>query len=181
MGAYFILYPSARVLTLIPILFIPYFIEIPAFFFLGLWFVLQFLSVAGSHGQVSGVAWWAHIGGFIFGILFLKLFLWIPELGMNKKISRSTVKSKTPRLQVIRTTASSDSNHLYGDIHITPVEAQYGTNKLVNIPWGFQKRLFRVKVPPGIRHGTLLKLAGMGRRMDGKGRGDLYLRVDITP
>jgi hypothetical protein len=181
MGAYFILFPAARVLTLIPIFFIPYFVEIPAFFFLGIWFFLQFLSAAGSHGQAGGVAWWAHIGGFIFGILFLKLFLWVPELGMSEKLRRSTVRSKTPRLQVIRTTAASDNPHLYGDIHITPSEARYGTNKLVNIPRGYQKRLFRVQIPPGIHPGTLLKLAGMGRRREGESAGDLYLKVTITP
>ena len=57
MGAYLILYPGARILTLIPIFFLPYFIEIPAYFFLGFWFLIQFLSAAGSHGQAGGVAW----------------------------------------------------------------------------------------------------------------------------
>jgi hypothetical protein len=51
MGAYLILFPRSRILTLIPILFIPYFIEIPAFFFLGIWFLLQFLGAAGSGAQ----------------------------------------------------------------------------------------------------------------------------------
>ena len=51
MGAYFILHPRSRILTLIPIIFIPYFMEIPAYFFLGLWFLLQFINAAGS--QVS--------------------------------------------------------------------------------------------------------------------------------
>jgi len=67
MGAYFILHPKSKILTLIPIIFIPWFIEIPAFFFLGFWFVLQFINAAVSHGDMSGIAWWAHIGGFIFG------------------------------------------------------------------------------------------------------------------
>ncbi len=80
MGAYFILHPRARILTLIPIFFIPYFLEIPASFFLGIWFVLQFINAAGSHGQASGVAWWAHIGGFVFGILFLKTYADIAEV-----------------------------------------------------------------------------------------------------
>ena len=72
MGAYFLLHPRAKILTLIPIFFIPYFIEIPAAFFLGAWFILQFLNAAGSHGSMGGVAWWAHIGGFIFGIIFFE-------------------------------------------------------------------------------------------------------------
>ncbi len=79
LGAYFILFPRARVLTLIPLfLFFPL-VEIPAFFFLGIWFLIQFLSGAASLGQSSafagGVAWWAHIGGFVGGIVLLKLLL----------------------------------------------------------------------------------------------------------
>ena len=74
MGAYLVLYPRARILTLIPIFIIPYFAEIPAFFFLGIWVLFQFLSAAAASGQSSGIAWWAHIGGFICGLLFAHLF-----------------------------------------------------------------------------------------------------------
>ena len=79
LGAYFILFPRARVLTLIPLfLFFPL-VEIPAFFFLGIWFLIQFLSGAASLGRSSalsgGVAWWAHIGGFVAGIVLLKILL----------------------------------------------------------------------------------------------------------
>jgi DnaJ-class molecular chaperone len=49
----------------------------------------------------------------------------------------------------------------------------------VNIPYGFQKRLVRIKVPPGIRHGTVLRLKGMGRQVSGSEKGDLHLRVLI--
>ena len=66
MGAYFLLYPNARVLTLVPLfLFFPL-IELPAFVFLGFWFLLQFLSGTASigSGAAGGIAWWAHIGGF---------------------------------------------------------------------------------------------------------------------
>ncbi|HDG97698.1 MAG TPA: rhomboid family intramembrane serine protease, partial [Desulfobacterales bacterium] len=48
-----------------------------------------------------------------------------------------------------------------------------------NIPWGFHKRLFLVHVPPGVKDGTLLRLAGMGRQLDSGKRGDVYLRVRI--
>jgi membrane associated rhomboid family serine protease len=72
MGAYFLLYPGAKILTLIPIIFIPWFVELPAFVFLGIWFVMQMLNAAGD--QAGGIAWWAHIGGFVFGVVFLKLF-----------------------------------------------------------------------------------------------------------
>src|SRR3989337_1881745 len=66
LGAYFLLFPKARILTLVPLFFFFPVVEIPAFFFLGIWFLLQFLSGAATIGQTSaftgGVAWWAHIG-----------------------------------------------------------------------------------------------------------------------
>lgn len=75
LGAYFIFYPHSRVLTLVPFGFFSRIVEIPAFFFLGFWFLMQTFSgtsalyVARVSGQnVAGVAWWAHAGGFIFGI-----------------------------------------------------------------------------------------------------------------
>ncbi len=179
MGAYFLLYPKSRILTLIPILFIPYFVELPAFIFLGIWFLIQFLSAAGSTSQAGGIAWWAHIGGFLFGIFFLKMFLRVPEIGISQLVRQKTYKKKTPRLQVIHTTGSDNAPHLYGSITITPREAFLGTHKLVNIPWGFQKRLFRVTVPPGISDTTTLRLAGLGRQTADNRRGDLYLKVMI--
>ena len=103
MGAYFILYPRSRILTLIPIIFIPWFVEIPAFFFLGIWFVLQFLNAAGSSGHAGGIAWWAHIGGFVFGILFLKLFDRIPATGVTDRLRHATEKKRSHRLQVVKT------------------------------------------------------------------------------
>jgi len=72
LGAYFVLYPSARVLTLVPLIFIPWLVEIPAFIYLGVWFLSQLSSVLlnlGATGEFSGIAWWAHIGGFAFGAL----------------------------------------------------------------------------------------------------------------
>ena len=79
LGAYFLLFPRARVLTVIPLfIFFPV-VEIPAFFFLGIWFLIQFLSGAASLGASSalsgGVAWWAHIGGFVAGMVLLRVFL----------------------------------------------------------------------------------------------------------
>ncbi len=76
MGAYFILYPFARVITLVPIFIFVEIIEIPAFFFLGFWVLLQFfqgtLSLAFS--QSGGVAWWAHFGGFLVGAVLVFFF-----------------------------------------------------------------------------------------------------------
>jgi membrane associated rhomboid family serine protease len=179
MGAYFILHPRARILTLIPIFFIPYFLEIPAFFFLGIWFILQFLNAAGSHGQVSGVAWWAHIGGFVFGIIFLKLLLALPSASSPEILRHLSERKKTPRLQVIRPVGPGPDPHLYGTIAITPHEAATGTRKLVNIPWGFRKRLYTVVVPAGIQEGRKLRLKGLGKQVATGPRGDLFLKVLI--
>jgi hypothetical protein len=71
MGAYFVLFPHSRVLTLVPIFFYVEIMVLPAPIFLGLWFVLQFVQGIGSIGavQTGGVAWWAHIGGFVVGVV----------------------------------------------------------------------------------------------------------------
>ena len=77
LGAYFILYPAAKVITLIPVFIIPWFVDIPAFIYLGIWFVSQLSSgliSIGAVGDFGGIAWWAHIGGFVFGFLTVKLF-----------------------------------------------------------------------------------------------------------
>lgn len=178
MGAYFLLYPSARILTFIPIIFIPYFIEIPAYVFLGIWFLLQFLNAAGSSGAAGGVAWWAHIGGFIAGMALIKLLGSMPASGLTRMIRPTTEKHRTPRLQSIKTTARMDDPNIYGAIVITPEEASRGTQKLVNVPWGFHSRIVRVTVPPGIREGVTLRLEGMGRQMEER-TGDLLLKVSI--
>jgi len=81
MGAYLMLYPRAKILTLLPLFFFFTFIEVPAFIFLGIWFLFQFLIAAGTSGQPGGIAWAAHIGGFLFGIVFLKLFEKVPKRG----------------------------------------------------------------------------------------------------
>jgi len=76
LGAYFLLYPGARVLTLVFLWIIP----IPAAFVLGLWFVLQVLNV----GMGGGVAWFAHIGGFLVGLALVK-----PLAGRRRRLARS--------------------------------------------------------------------------------------------
>jgi membrane associated rhomboid family serine protease len=77
LGAYFILYPRSRVITLIFLLIFPWFVEIPAFIYLGFWFFSQLsagLLSIGSYGVFGGIAWWAHIGGFMVGLLLVRLF-----------------------------------------------------------------------------------------------------------
>jgi len=181
MGAYVLIHPRAKILTLVPLLFIPLVFEIPAYFFLGIWFVIQFVNAAGSRAGTSGIAWWAHIGGFLFGMLCLKLFQLLPSTGVNARVRQATARRRSHRLQVIRPVGPGREADLYGTIMVTPFEAAAGTRKLVNIPWGFQKRMIRVTVPPGIGAGQKLRLQGMGKRMPDGRVGDLYLKVAIQP
>ena len=76
LGAYLILFPHSRIASLVPILFIFTIIEIPAVIFLLFWFVLQLYSglFAIGGGSGSGIAWWAHVGGFLFGVVMVVFF-----------------------------------------------------------------------------------------------------------
>jgi membrane associated rhomboid family serine protease len=77
LGAYLVLFPRARVVTLVPIFYFVRLVQIPAVIYLGFWFVSQLfngflgLAAVGSSFQGGGVAWWAHIGGFAFGSAIL--------------------------------------------------------------------------------------------------------------
>ena len=78
MGAYFVLYPRARVLTIVPLIIFFTFWWLPAWIVLGYWFLLQLLSGAATSIAVTGqsgpgIAFWAHVGGFVTGILLIKL------------------------------------------------------------------------------------------------------------
>jgi membrane associated rhomboid family serine protease len=71
LGAYFILYPRGRILTILPIFIFIQFIEIPAVIYLLFWFGVQLyagLEEGGNAAMTGGVAWWAHVGGFMFGV-----------------------------------------------------------------------------------------------------------------
>ena len=74
LGAYVLLYPQARVLVLIPLGFFFYTLRIRALYVLGFWFLLQFLQSAMTAGQQGGVAYWAHIGGFVAGMVLILPF-----------------------------------------------------------------------------------------------------------
>jgi membrane associated rhomboid family serine protease len=80
LGAYALLHPRARVLTLVFIIFLVTVVEIPAMIMLGIWFVLQFLPAVGQvaipdvAGEGGGVAYLAHVGGFLFGLALIKVF-----------------------------------------------------------------------------------------------------------
>ncbi len=74
LGAYLLLYPRAKVLVLIPLGFFTQLVRMPAGWVLGLWFLIQLLSSALVNPDGGGVAWFAHIGGFIAGMLLVPLF-----------------------------------------------------------------------------------------------------------
>ncbi|MPY86395.1 MAG: rhomboid family intramembrane serine protease [Luteitalea sp.] len=79
LGAYFVLFPRARVLTLVPLFIFVTFVEIPAVILLGLWFLYQLLigvgTLAAARAQdVGGVAFWAHAGGFVAGMVAVRAF-----------------------------------------------------------------------------------------------------------
>ena len=77
LGGYILLYPRARVLTLILLVFIPIFLRLPAIIVLGLWFVEQLFFGyfdLNSGGESGGVAYFAHIGGFVFGLAAIRVF-----------------------------------------------------------------------------------------------------------
>jgi membrane associated rhomboid family serine protease len=80
MGAYFVLYPHSRIVTLLPIFIFIQIIEVPAIFFLGVWFLMQLLSGVGSIAMATGgepaggIAFWAHVSGFAAGILGVFVF-----------------------------------------------------------------------------------------------------------
>jgi membrane associated rhomboid family serine protease len=74
LGGYFLLFPHSRVLTLVPIFVFLQLMEIPAVVFLVIWFFFQFIQGTFTSSTGGGVAWWAHIGGFIAGMILIFLF-----------------------------------------------------------------------------------------------------------
>ncbi|GAN33437.1 MAG: rhomboid family intramembrane serine protease [Candidatus Brocadia sp. AMX2] len=76
LGAYMVTFPRARILVIIPLFIIWQMMELPAIFVLGFWFLIQFFSGAATISSVQGggVAWWAHIGGFVLGVILIKTF-----------------------------------------------------------------------------------------------------------
>ena len=87
LAAYLVLYPTARILCIIPIIIYPYFIEMPAMLFGFIWFTSQLFNglvvMASDKRDVAGIAWWAHLGGFFTGIFLIPLFL----MGKHREIT----------------------------------------------------------------------------------------------
>ena len=179
MGAYLILFPGARIITLIPIFFIPYFIEIPAVVFLGIWFLFQFFyaSLSGPESG-GGIAWWAHIGGFVFGMIAVKLFSHLPGSRIDEKLGETFARHSTPRLQRIATAADTEEMDLQGSVVITAKEARNGTRKMISVPGDAARRTFMVTIPPETESGTRIRLAGLGRK-EGDRSGDIYLKISV--
>jgi membrane associated rhomboid family serine protease len=78
LGAYFFLFPYARIVVLIPVFIFPFFFEMPAVLYLGFWILTQVFSgtlALATPEQVGGVAWWAHVGGFTAGIILQFFFV----------------------------------------------------------------------------------------------------------
>ena len=92
MGAYFVLYPRARIISVVLLIFWIRVISIPAFLYLALWFALQLLSgtveLGGASATDGGVAWWAHAGGFAFGMSAVWLLLPPASQGTPGRIRR---------------------------------------------------------------------------------------------
>lgn len=76
LGAYLVYFPTSRILSLVPLLVIWFMARIPAWIFIGLWFIVEFLSGLGSLATAAsgGIAWWAHVGGFLLGAVLAKPF-----------------------------------------------------------------------------------------------------------
>jgi len=81
LGAYMIFFPTSQIYTLVTLFIIWFRARIPALVFIGLWFLLQALSAFGSLGgtgriEQGGVAWWAHVGGFVLGLILARIIPW---------------------------------------------------------------------------------------------------------
>jgi membrane associated rhomboid family serine protease len=92
MGAYLVLFPRVRVYTLVPLVFIMTSVALPAWVMLLYWAFLQFVGGLGAVGaEGGGVAFWAHVGGFIAGIVLVKLF------ARSDRMAEHTARQWTPR------------------------------------------------------------------------------------
>jgi membrane associated rhomboid family serine protease len=90
LGAYFVLFPRAQIIVMVPIFFFPFFFQLPAVIYLLFWFLSQVLggAIAGlSASQVGGIAFWAHAGGFAAGVVLHRLFI-LPEQERPRRFER---------------------------------------------------------------------------------------------
>ena len=179
MGGYLLLYPRAKIVTLVPIFFFFQIFELPAFLFLGYWFLIQIFSAGLTPSGVGGVAWWAHVGGFVSGVVLVKIFDVLPRAGLDEGLRQHTERQRTPRLHRLTPAPIPEELALEGSMTISPREARTGTRKLVSVPQGLRKRAVMVTIPPGVEEGTRLRFKGLGRSDDEGNRGDLFLEIRI--
>ena len=114
MGAYFVLYPRSRILALVPLFIFWEVLEVPAILFLGLWFVMQFFSgvgsiAAGAGVEAGGVAFWAHVAGFVAGMAGVVVFKRRTDAGVmgSDPFLRRKKRPFTSRSGLAETRASS--------------------------------------------------------------------------
>jgi len=180
LGAYFIQYPGAKVISFIPVILgFPSFIEIPALVFLTFWFPVQLFLLVDSPTHFNWFVGLLPLLGFIVGIIYFKLLLKITTTWQLNSLNKTTLKRGSPRLQFIKPVIHPDEPDLYGMISITAIEGKTGAPKLIYIPPGLIKSFFKLKIPAGTRKGQVLKLIGLGNRMRRGSRGDLYLKVIV--
>lgn len=74
LAGYLVLFPGARIRTLVAVLYYITLVDLPAYFVIGIWFLLQLVSSLGSIGIESGVAYFAHVGGFLAGLILINIF-----------------------------------------------------------------------------------------------------------
>lgn len=93
LGAYVLMYPRAKIRTLVFYFFFVTIVGIPAIFYLGFWFLYQLMmSVYSLTGYLSGVAFWAHVGGFVAGVLLIKIIGVKPKFNPASKYKRKPFK-----------------------------------------------------------------------------------------
>jgi membrane associated rhomboid family serine protease len=94
MGAYLLLYPQAMIVTLVPIFILPYIVLLPAVVFLVIWFIIQLFGGFSAGSQMAtGVAWWAHVGGFVAGLAAVYVLGWA---GLLKRPLARVARTTTP-------------------------------------------------------------------------------------
>lgn len=112
LGAYMLLYPNARIRTVVFYIFITI-ISVPAYYYLGFWFIYQLLmGVISLSGITSGVAFWAHIGGFVFGLMIVKAF--------NIKPKRKVITKEEKAYRPVRPIVAPWVRAPLVDVHVEP-------------------------------------------------------------
>ena len=180
MGAYLILFPGARIITLIPIFFIPYFIEIPAVVFLGIWFLIPVLLriPVGARGRGRYRLVGPHRGVCVRddrrqAVLASSRQPYRRKARRDLRAQLHAAASANPAPGGETTTWIST-----GSVVITSKEARNGTRKMISVPGDAARRTFMVTIPPETESGTRIRLAGLGRK-EGDRSGDIYLKISV--